>query len=180
MSGNGDEFEQSGVNDPDRQAAAAADDATQTTDAQRKDAENGEGAASAESGDADSGVSDASRPTAEAGEPTHVASGIGVIDGSQPGAEHYGHDEGRDTLTTGESQRALSGEQEQRLPSMDQNNAPEVDKVAGIVAQTRQDVSTQPVEEVRHILAQRLEQAGISLPDSEVDELVKQVTTGDA
>lgn len=121
---------------------------------------------------------DGTAPPAAA--PTHEAVGIGVVDeGENVGVEHHGQDEGRGTLTVSETQQAgLSDAQEQRLPAMAQNNAPEVDKVAGIVAQTRSDVSVEPVERVVEVLKQRLEQSGIHLPDEEIAELARQVTTG--
>ena len=121
------------------------------------------------------------------GEPSHRAQGIGVIDDGAPGggassdaaaaasADHHGQDGGRDTLTAGEAQRALSGEQAQRLPAMSQNNASEVEKVSGIVAQTRMDVGTRERDEVVHVLRQRLEQAGIDLADADVQELADQI-----
>ncbi|MGB4779043.1 hypothetical protein [Microbacterium sp.] len=114
---------------------------------------------------------------------SHQAVGIGVIGGPQvapvvpPGSDHHGQDGGRDG--SGSSQDALSGAQEQRLPSMSQNNASEVEKVSGIVAQVRADVATSDADEVRRVLAQRLEQAGIDLPDDEIDELAQQITMGD-
>lgn len=111
-------------------------------------------------------------------EPSHEAIGIGVTDSG----DHYGQDEGRDTLTAGEAQRTggLGSEQEQRLPAMAQNDATQIDKVSGIVAQTRQDVGTEPIERVADVLRQRLSDSGIDLPDDEVQELARQVTTGDA
>lgn len=123
-------------------------------------------------------------------EPSHRAEGIGVIDDDPNGgassdaaaaasAHHHGQDEGRETLTAGEAQRAMSGEQEQRLPAMSQNNASEVEKVSGIVAQTRQDAGTAERGQVLHILRQRLEQSGIDLPDAAIEELADQITVGD-
>ena len=47
--------------------------------------------------------------------------------------------------------------------------------MAGIVAQTRQDVGTEPVERIADVLRQRLEQSGIDLPDDEIEELAHQV-----
>ncbi len=123
---------------------------------------------------------------------SHQAVGIGVVDsgdvdsgdvGSSDGADHFGQDEGRETLTAGQAQRqpgALGTEQEQRLPAMSQNDASAVEKVSGIVAQTRQDVGTESVESIAHVLAQRLEQSGVSLPDADVHELAQQISTGDA
>ena len=116
---------------------------------------------------------------AHSGEPSHEAVGVGVVDA----ADHHGHDAGRDTLTVSEAQRtpgALGTEQEQRLPAMAQNNASDVDKVAGIVVQTRSDVGGEPLERIAEVLRQRLTQAGIELPEHDIEELARQVSTGDA
>lgn len=126
-------------------------------------------------------TTDAAAPEAGGDGASHQAVGIGVID-SGDGGDHLGQDEGRQTLTAGQAQRegGLGSEQEQRLPAMSQNDASSVDKVAGIVAQTRQDVGTGSLEQIEHILAQRLEQSGVPLPESDVKELARQVSTGDA
>ena len=103
--------------------------------------------------------------------------------GSADGQDHHGQDEGRDTLTVGEAQRQKGGlgtEQEQRLPAMSQNDASAIDKVAGIAAQTRADVGTEPVGRIAEVLQQRLDQAGVDLPAADVDELANQIATGDA
>lgn len=176
MSTTGNEFERPGVNYPDRQDADGAADTPGPENTERDDtAPAGEEEARAQ----DSGVGGA--PAAFASEePSHTAVGIGVID---DGTDHHGHDEGRDTLTASEAQQtpgALGAEQEQRLPAMDQNNASDLEKVAGIVAQTRQDIGTESLERIEEVLHQRLEQAGIDLPDGDVRELAHQVSTGDA
>src|SRR6478609_6929134 len=111
--------------------------------------------------------------------PSHEAVGIGVV---EDGIDHHGQDGARDTQTAGEAQRtpgALGTEQEQRLPAMAQNNASDIDKVAGIVAQTRQDIGTHPLEEIAHALRQRLTQSGIELPENDIEELARQVSVGD-
>lgn len=131
----------------------------------------------------ETGSTDAAAPVdgsaPPAGPPSHEAVGVGVVEGENIGTDHHGQDEGRDTLTVSETQRQdLSGEQEQRLPAMAQNNAPEVDKVAGIVAQTRSDLATEPHARIVEVLRQRLEQAGIHLPDEDISELARQVSTG--
>ena len=84
-------------------------------------------------------------------------------------------------MTAGEAQRegALGTEQEQRLPAMSQNNASQVEKVSGIVVQTRSDVGDQPQERIQDVLRQRLEQSGIDLPDAEIAELARQISGGD-
>ncbi|MGX1703061.1 hypothetical protein [Microbacterium sp. NPDC055357] len=155
MSTTGNEFEQPGINLPDRKDADGAEATPAEGEPTRED-------------------------VPPQNEPTHTAVGVGVV---SEGADHHGQDGTRDTLTAGEAQReggALGSEQTQNLPAMDQNNASEVEKVAGILAQTRSDVSQPPRERVVEVLHQRLEQAGIALPDAEVEELADQITTGDA
>ncbi len=156
MSTTGNEFEQPGVNYPDRNDADGAEETPGSADAER----------------------DASPTDIGEDGKSHEAVGIGVVGGP----DHYGQDADRDTLTVGEAQRknGLGDAAEQRLPAMSQNNADDVAKVAGIVAQTRSDIGTGSFDEIRHVLAQRLEQTGIALPDDEVDELVRQISTGDA
>ncbi|WP_426321516.1 hypothetical protein [Microbacterium sp. E-13] len=218
MSTTGNEYEQPGVNYPDREDAAGAAN-TPTSGEPARDQHNpaapalgepapdaepvgawteapeqGEGAAAAagggaarsaatdesvtaqpQEGSAATGPSDGAR----SGEPSHEAVGIGVIDTS----DHHGQDENRDTMTVGQAQRepgALGTEQEQRLPAMSQNNASDVEKVTGIVAQTRQDVGTESEERIIEVLRQRLDQSGIDLPDSDIQELARQIWTGDA
>ena len=63
---------------------------------------------------------------------------------------------------------------------MAQNDASEIEKVSGIVAQTRADVGTESIDRIAQVLAQRLEQSGIDLPDSDIRELAQQVSTGEA
>ena len=220
MSTTGNEYEQPGVNYPDREDAGGAaktpggDDAArdeqtgaapamgepspdaapeqawtessgQETSAQTPTAAGGESAAEAtgeeQPADGRAGGAAATGPSegALSGEPSHEAVGIGVVDD----ADHHGHDAGRDTLTVSEAQRtpgALGSEQEQRLPAMAQNNASDVDKVAGIVVQTRSDVGSEPLERIAEVLRQRLTQAGVELPEHDIEELARQVSTGDA
>jgi hypothetical protein len=122
---------------------------------------------------------DQERPEGEINTSPAGGRGMGAADGS----DHHGQDEGRDTLSVGEAQRtpgALGTEQEQGLPGMAQNDAPMIEKVSGIVAQTRADVGTEPLDRIAHVLAQRLEQAGIDVTDTDIDELARQASTGDA
>lgn len=207
MSTTGNEYERPGVNYPDREDADGATDTPEQGDPVRDEETTppptlGEPAPGSEPAQAWNEADGQAAPTGGAdaqtapstetdtpaqapegaaeSEPSHEAVGIGVID---DGADHHGQDLGRDTLTVSEAQNTKNGlgaEQEQRLPAMAQNNASDVDKVAGIVAQTRQDIGTGSEEEVTHILKQRLEQSGVPLPDSDVAELVKQIRTGDA
>ena len=48
------------------------------------------------------------------------------------------------------------------------------------MAQTRSDVGTEPLERIAEVLRQRLSQSGVELPDNDIDELARQVYTGDA
>lgn len=106
-------------------------------------------------------------------------------DGAQQGAEHlgadhHGQDGGRDTLTASEAQRARGDAREQALPAMSQNNASDDDKIAGIVAQTRQDVAHLGRDRVVEVLTQRLEQSGVVVPAEDIEELATQALEGDA
>ena len=204
MSTTGNEYERPGVNYPDREDADGAAETPGAADPARDEApaapptmgepaeDSGEppawtegssqGSPAATDGNAAApadGAGPADGVAAPAAEPSHEAVGVGVVDG----ADHHGHDAGRDTLTVSEAQRtpgALGSEQEQRLPAMAQNNASDLDKTAGIVAQTRQDVGTESLERVAEVLRQRLEQAGVPVTDADIDELAHQVWTGDA
>ncbi|GAA1961175.1 hypothetical protein [Microbacterium deminutum] len=159
MSGTSNEYENPGGNLPDRGDADGAPPASVAAESRRDDT-----------------------PSPAAAEPSHEAVGLGVVDSSE-GTDHHGQDEGRDTLSVGEAQRLPGGlgtEQEQRLPGMAQNDASAIDKVAGIVAQTRADVGTESLDRIADVLRQRLTQSGIDLPDADVEELARQVSTGDA
>ncbi|GAA1854687.1 hypothetical protein ACFQZV_04340 [Microbacterium koreense] len=139
MSTTGNEYEQPGVNYPDR-------DDSEDQGEPRKDGDPAEAALAA------AGAHDAAE-----------------------GADHHGQDGGRDTLTVGEAQAAMSGASEQDVPAMAQNNAPAADKIAGIVAQTRQDAADQPRERIVEVLSQRLDQAGVALTAEDIDELAGRV-----
>lgn len=188
MSTTGNEYEQPGVNYPDREDAQGATATGDDGNVQRADApastmgepapDAGEPAAWNEGSAQGAPPGEAATP--HSAEPSHEAVGIGVLDDD---SDHHGSDAGRDTLTVSEAQHTPGGlgtEQEQRLPGMAQNNASDLDKVSGIVAQTRADIGTEPVERIAEVLRQRLDQSGIELPDADVQELARQVSTGDA
>lgn len=65
-------------------------------------------------------------------------------------------------------------------PIMQQHPAPDVDKIAGIVAQTRADVGMESVERIADVLRQRLSDSKIEVSDDEVADLAQQVATGDS
>lgn len=192
MSTTGNEYEQPGVNYPDRENAEGAESTPATGEPTRDEGVQAPptmGEPAADAAPTDSAPSADVEPGAEAtatathqpgGEPSHESVGIGVID---DGASHHGQDAGRETMTASQAQHETAGlgaEQEQRLPAMSQNNASDLEKVAGIVAQTRSDVATMPFERVVEVLRERLTQAGVHLPDSDVQELAQQISTGDA
>lgn len=103
-----------------------------------------------------------------------VVAAVGAVDDGN----HHGQDGGENTLTAGEAQRSVSNDAVQSAPVLSQNNAPDADKAAGIVAQTRQDVAHLGRDRVIQVLRQRLEQAGVDLSDAEVDELARRVLQG--
>ncbi|MFH8248854.1 hypothetical protein ACH3VR_00620 [Microbacterium sp. B2969] len=176
MSTTGNEFERPGVNYPDREDTEGATDTPSEGEPTRDEPTRDEPAAATEE-----------TGTPEAPEPTHEAVGVGVIDDGtsvvnpQALGGHQGRDGGRDTMSASQAQKAgaLGTEQEQRLPAMSQNNASDIEKVSGIVVQTRADVVDMPFERVVEVLAQRLDQAGVSLPERDVEELARQITTGE-
>lgn len=185
MSTTGNEYEQPGVNYPDRGDAAGAEATPGADEPQRDEGAQAPPAMGEPAPDASpsaDGAADAqpAAPVASGSEPTHEAVGIGVIDDE---SSHHGQDEGRETMTAGQAQHESGGlgtEQEQRLPAMAQNNASNLEKVTGIVAQTRADVATEPLDRIVEVLRQRLTEAGVELPDGDIRELARQVSTGDA
>ena len=195
MSTTGNEYEQPGVNYPDREDAdgaeatpAAGEPTRDGTPSSPDELPGGEPVGGEPADDATERNEAAGDPPSEDApapaddDVSHVATGIGVMDAGE-GEDHHGQDGGRETASAGEAQRtpgALGTEQEQRLPAMAQNDASTVEKVSGIVAQTRADVGTEPVERITEVLHQRLEQAGVDLPDDDIAELARQVSTGDA
>ena len=68
--------------------------------------------------------------------------------------------------------------QEQRNPMMDMHDTSVEEKVAGIVEQTRDDVTRMPQQDVTELLQQRLSDAGIGVSDDELGELAARVTEG--
>lgn len=205
MSTTGNEYEQPGVNYPDREDAAGAEatpapgepkrdggveappamgepapDASPAPPAGAQGAPGSQAGQATPSTEVDADAEPVAAAPATGAEPSHEAVGIGVID---DGASHHGQDEGRDTMTASQAQHATGGlgtEQEQRLPAMAQNNASDLEKVTGIVAQTRADVATQPFERIVEVLRERLVQAGVELPDSDIQELAQQLSVGDS
>lgn len=87
-------------------------------------------------------------------EPSHVASGVGVVDG------------------------VPIGESVQTEPVMDHDEVNDLDKIAGIVVQTRADVGTEGQDRIAAVLTQRLDDAGITLSDDEIADLARQVASG--
>jgi hypothetical protein len=112
--------------------------------------------------------------------PDHEAVGVGVIHGPgdpTPAGESADESGGGPSGSAGE---ALDQDQERRLPTMAQDDAEGLEKVTGVVAQTRQDSGTEPLSRIVEMLRERLQQAGVELPDGDIEELARQVSTGDA
>lgn len=93
--------------------------------------------------------------------------------------DHHGQDLGRETLSAGEAQHedALGERGEQTLPAMDQNNATNDEKIAGIIVQTRADVGTESVERAREVLVQRFEETGVSVDEDQLDGYARRVVS---
>lgn len=113
-----------------------------------------------------------------ANEPSHEAVGIGVIH-DERADETATEAAGAEPAGTSAPDDALDGDQERRLPTMSHDPAT-LDTVSGVVAQTRQDTGTAPRERIVDVLRDRLQQAGVELDDAEIEELARQVSTGDS
>lgn len=98
-------------------------------------------------------------------EPSHVATGVGVIGGEENGDEGF-------------APSGPDGTQDE--PRMDHDDVGDLDKVAGIVVQTRADVGTESESRIAEVLAQRLSDAGVELPDEEIADLARQIATGES
>lgn len=108
-------------------------------------------AVASETPEHDGGASDA---------PTHIASGVGVV-GVDPDLPAPPESEATETV-------------------LEETKSSDVDKIAGIVVQTRADVGTESRERIADVLRQRFDDTGISVSDAEVADLADQVATGDA
>lgn len=129
-----------------------------------------------EAPDDDQTDADAQATPSPASDSDHATLEVGVTD---DGRDHHGRDDGRETLTVGESQRAANGAREQNLPAMSQNNASDGEKIAGIVAQTRVDVGDQDDARIADVLRQRFSDSGIAVADDAFADLVRRVRAGD-
>lgn len=74
--------------------------------------------------------------------------------------------------------RNFSDERRQDLPRLAQNAATLEEEVAGIVEQTRADLGVATEEKIRHVLGQRLHDAGISESDADIESMVTKVMGG--
>lgn len=92
-------------------------------------------------------------------EPSHVAEGVGVIrdDGFAPSSAQGTQDE----------------------PRMDHDDVGDLDKIAGIVVQTRADVGTEPESRIAEVLGQRFSDAGVDLSDDDIADLARQIASGE-
>lgn len=148
MSNTGNEFEQPGINYPDREDIEGIEPAEGEP---MRDDEVRSGAApdvtQREAGvDADHHGQDGGRDTLTAGEAQRA-----------------------DALGAGDTQD---------LPAMSQNNATAEEKIAGIVIQSRQDLAAGTREPVEDMLRGRLHDAGLDVSDEFVAELAERVKAG--
>lgn len=114
-----------------------------------------------------------------ANEPSHEAVGIGVIHDDPAGESTAPAAALPGSAADPAADDVLDGDQERRLPTMSHDPAT-LETVSGVVAQTRQDTGTAPLERIVEVLRERLEQAGVELGDAELEELARQVSTGDS
>lgn len=170
MSTTGNEYEKPGVNYPDREDADGARETPAQGDPVRREPT-------------------APSSSAPAGEPSHEAVGIGVIDdgraptggaGSAEELAAQGGAEG-DAAAPDESGAAeLDPEQRRRLPAMAEQSAEQIERISGVVAQTRADAGTDSSDRIVEVLRERLRAVGVALPETDLRELASQVSTGDA
>ncbi|MFS0866427.1 hypothetical protein AB3M83_03710 [Microbacterium sp. 179-B 1A2 NHS] len=86
----------------------------------------------------------------------------------RPG-DHYGQDGGSDAISVSDSQSDHAGESTQDRPGMSQNDADASQKIEGVLVQTRADIAGHDDVDGPKMLAERLEQAGISMSSDEFD-----------
>ena len=91
------------------------------------------------------------------------------------GADHFGQDGDRSTLTAGESQRELGDATEQSLPAMSQNNATSREKLQGIIEQTISDAEFQPRERLELHLRQRIADSGLDVADADIQAAMQAI-----
>ena len=127
MSTTGNEYEQPGVNYPDREDADGATATPPCGEPARED------------------------------EPSHDRPSASVWSTPPEGTDHHGQDAGATPLSAGEAQR--TGRPRHRAGAASAGDGAErrvgIEKVTGIVAQTRADVGTEPVERIAEVLRQR-------------------------
>lgn len=163
MSTTGNEYEKPGVNYPDREDADGALETPAPGDPVRSEPPASAAASSA------------------AGEPSHEAVGIGVIDDREAPRGAPATREGVRAVPAGDdADGVLDPEQRRRLPALAEQSAEQLERISGIVAQTRADAATDSIDRIVEALRQRLRDVGVSLPDDDLRELVGQVSTGDA
>jgi hypothetical protein len=63
-------------------------------------------------------------------------------------------------------------------PALDQNDASDEDRIAGIAAQTRSDVGDQDADRVAEVLRQRFADAGLDVDGSRTAALAAEITNG--
>jgi len=131
----------------------------------------------------DDDAHDVSGPENDSGRrPDHEAVGVGVIHGAQGEPPSSGAEAAAGAAPGGPASRAdaLDDDQGRRLPTIARDDDATIETVSGIVAQTRQDSGTEPLERIGELLRERLQRAGVELANADIDELARQVSTGDS
>lgn len=188
----GNEFEQPGVNYPDRRDADGANDVP--ADAEREPSTSELEEPSTEKEPDEVPVD----PKPRDPEPSHEAVGIGVID-DEPLDQHVDSDttiteageaaepvvasrgdasqddSGGGAATASDGPNASPGSTTQDEPTMDMHVASNEDKVHGIVLQTRQDVGGESEERIIEVLRQRIAETGVDVSDDRLPELAREV-----
>ena len=85
--------------------------------------------------------------------------------------DHHGDSSNADGLTVGDAQRVHAHDRTQDGPMMAQNTATPEQKLQGIYVQTEVDIAGRDDLDVRKLLAERIEQAGLSVSAEDIDAM---------
>lgn len=91
-------------------------------------------------------------------------------DAGRPG-DHHGDSNNADGLTVGDAQHAHAHDRTQDGPMMAQNAASAEQKLQGIYVQTEVDIAGRDDLDVRKLLTDRIEQAGLSVAAEDIDAM---------
>ena len=92
-------------------------------------------------------------------------------DAGRPG-DHHGDSARAEGLTVGDAQHGNPHARTQDAPGMAQNSASAEQKLQGVYVQTEADIAGRPDLDVRKLLTDRIDQAGLSASAEEIDAMV--------